>query len=374
MNPQRICPTNSDEIDVIDLWRILVQQKKLIIGITFVCTAAAIVVVFLLPREYRAEVLMLPPLAQNTEKLNILNIIDSVTAFRGSTGHYFFQVKTDELYNDLITNLQSSRLQQRFFDDNALAGVLASKGDSRKNERIFQEGFREKMSVTGLKKGKKNRGFVSITLQGKNSKQLADWLNNFVHFVDKETVAEKNQAFDTKVKRAKDSVQNQIASLRASEKSRRLDRIARLDEAVKVASQLGWVERPENPGFLYQQAKNGRMNMSFSLQEMPLYLRGVKALQAEINALKQRTNDDPFIPELRDMQEYLSFLSSIRQDVDDVHAMRIDQAAFVNGKPVKPKRKLIVVLGFILGFLLSIFIAFSRNILLSTKKEKKVPR
>jgi len=361
---QQVQPLPADEIDLVELWRILVSNKLLIISITLFCTAAAVAAALLLPREYRAEVLMLPPPAQTVEKLNVLNVSgmgEGSIPVSGVAEQYFFHVEGVDLYNRLITNLQSSRLQHRFFDDNKLLPALAGKDDTRSQERIFLEEFRAKMKVGGLKKGNTDQEFISVTLQGKDPAQLAEWLNSFVDLADRAVISAVTNSFAVRVKRTRDSVQHRIASLRATEKSRRMDRIARLEEAIKVARQLGWIERPENPGVFYEQAKKEQMNMSFSLQEMPLYLRGVKALQAEITVLKERTNDDPFIPDLRGLQEYLDFLSSISQDTENVHAMQIDQPAIANDRPVKPKRKMIVVLGFVLGLFLGTFAAFLRN-------------
>ena len=350
----------ADEIDLLDIWRILMRQKWLILGITVFCTALAVGAALLLPRAYRAEVIMLPPLAETVEKLNVPNL-------GGDSDSYFFKVESQELYHGLIENMQSNWLQRQFFDDNELTPLLSKKNDKRSEDVIFKEELSEKLVVAGINKNRGEREFVTITFEGQNPDQIAGWLNTFVRLADNKTIMAQTQSFAMKVQRVKDSVSQRIESLRSVEKSRRFDLIARLDEAVVVAEKLGWVDQHSKLGIQYEQAKMDAINMSFSLQDVPLYLRGSNALKAEVDVLKQRKNDDPFIPELRGLQEQFNFLSSVRQDAENVHAMRLDRAAIADDRPIKPKRKLIVVLGFVLGALLSVFVAFIRNMVVTAK-------
>ena len=126
-----------------------------------------------------------------------------------------------------------------------------------------------------------------------------------------------------------------------------------------------------------------------------LYQRGYEALNAEIKSLSNRTLDDPFIPELRGLQEKLKLLehnreaeqlksrenddpfidslrdkqnelarlASINIDPETVKTARLDQAAYAPEERIKPNRKLIVVLGFILGLMIGVFAAFFANFL-----------
>lgn len=354
----------NDEIDLLDIWRVFVGQKWLILGITALCTTLSIGVALLLPREYRAEVILMPPQAETIEKLNV-----SIMGYgdENSDG-YFFKIEPQMLYQELIENFQSNQLQRQFFNENGLGRLLSKKDDKRSEDVIFEEEFSKKLAVTGINKNKGKREFVTISLEGANPEQIADWLNSFVQLIDQKTIMAQTQAFSIKVERAKDSLLKRIQSLRATEQSRRLDTIARLEEAAVVAEKLGLIEGLDHPEIFHEQVKMDGMNLSFSLQEMPLYLRGSRALQAEMDVLKQRKGDDPFIPELRSLQEEYNFLSSVRQDVENIHAMRLDRAAVADERPIKPKRKLIVVLGFVLGFLFAVVVAFVGHMIVSTKQ------
>lgn len=84
---------------------------------------------------------------------------------------------------------------------------------------------------------------------------------------------------------------------------------------------------------------------------------GTKVLKAEINALKSRTNDDPFIPDLHPLLERLFFLDNVHIDAGKVQPVRIDEAA-VSGTHIKPKRTLIVLSSLMAGIILGVLGAF----------------
>ena len=102
--------------------------------------------------------------------------------------------------------------------------------------------------------------------------------------------------------------------------------------------------------------QNNQMNSSTSSN--PLYYRGFRALSSESETLKNRKSDDPFIEGLRDLQESLDTLRSIKIEDEGMHAVSIDQAAFPPKNRIKPDRRLIVSLGTVVGLFLGIFLVF----------------
>ena len=102
--------------------------------------------------------------------------------------------------------------------------------------------------------------------------------------------------------------------------------------------------------------QNNQLNISKS--STPLYYRGYRALNAEIIILKNRKSDDPFISGLRDLQEKLTLLRSIKIEEEGMHSVTVDQAAYPPKNRIKPDRRLIVSLGTVVGLFLGIFLVF----------------
>ena len=108
--------------------------------------------------------------------------------------------------------------------------------------------------------------------------------------------------------------------------------------------------------------------MNISTSSTPLYYRGYKALNAEIKILKNRKSDDPFISGLRDLQENLALLRSIKIEEEGMHAVTVDQSAYPPKTPIKPNRRLIVSLGTVVGLFLGIFLVFFVSFVQKQKK------
>ena len=108
------------------------------------------------------------------------------------------------------------------------------------------------------------------------------------------------------------------------------------------------------------------MNVGRETATTPLYYLGYEALMTEIEILRNRESDDPFIIGLRDLQEQLAMLKSVKLDEGKMHAVLLDQAAYPPKIPFRPNRKMIVSLstvgGFFAGILLAFFIEYVQNI------------
>ena len=355
-----------DEIDLLEVWKILAHRKWWIFLGTLFCTLAAVVIVLLMPREYRVSVSMSPPLPETVEQLNVPNVLLDENGNMLIEG-YFFQVDIWGLYGGLIDNLKNSQLQLQFFRENKLVDFLSSDEDARSSQRIFQQEFRNKLTVRESRDRRKKRGVVTISLEGRNAEKIAEWLNVFVQLADKQAIISQRKIFNAKKQQALDYLSMKIQSMRLTERTRRLDKIIHLEEDIAVAKKINKPERLSNPDILYENVTKGNINISLNPEERPLFIKEASVLQAEIDVLKQRKDDDPFISELRNVQEKRDLLSSIVMKTDNSHSMRINSAEAGSSSPIKPKRKLIILLGFLFGLLSSISVVLFQNIFLSEK-------
>ena len=70
------------------------------------------------------------------------------------------------------------------------------------------------------------------------------------------------------------------------------------------------------------------MNLDIMTATNQIYFIGTESLKAEIRILENRVTDDPFIDGLRDVQEQLARLYSIKFEEEKLHAVNVDKAAF----------------------------------------------
>ncbi len=341
--------TRQGDISLLDIWRAFCRQWRLIAALTCFVTLVALVVAFAMPKVYRAEVVLLPPLESDVESLNVPD---------------FYEIDSDQLYRKVIRNLQSNELRHLFFKKYNLFEALTDEKDTeRDNDKIFQERFNNLLVVKDFtaRKNKLGSEIVKISLDGAHYKQITPWVNNFVAFVDAITVQAVISAIDSKIKVQERSIHRKIDSLRIVAKKQRDDFIAYLNESILIAEKLGLNEQASSLS-VDKLTKNGDLEVFLNTTDMPMYTRGTKALKAKAEVLKKRKSDDPFIEDLRELEGELILLEQVKLKRKNVHAVRIDQQARPDDNPIKPKRILIVVLGFMVGLVFAVFTAMIRDV------------
>jgi len=332
-----------DEIDLFELWNNIWEQKWLIAVVTFATTAVGLSYALMSTPVYKSEIYFLPPLQQDVQALNMQNMQN-------------MQVYTiDQVYSDFLRNLQSRSLQKQFYEAKDLRSLYSNGEQVKSEHELFTNQFHKKMVLNKPNK-KGDQTFVSLSFELKNNSELAaSLLNEYVTFVFDQTRRQLINDVMNNVKSQAQNAKDQIKSKRALAKQRREDRIAELQEAIVIARAAG-IER-----IAINEAANS-LNME--------YMRGPKALKAEVEVLMNRKSDDPFIKGIRNLQEKIALLQNTSIDANDIKVARIDLSAETPLKPIKPKKTLIVAVAMVLGLMLGVFIALIRSAVRNRQLQK----
>ncbi len=421
MPPQYLA--QEDEINLLDLWKVLAAKKFFIFGLTAIITLLAIIIVLVMPRTYQTTAHFLPPKSSDVEELNIPAIS--------------YSLSSEDAYNSFILNLKSRSLRLKFFNEHDLSSKLSDDPTANKDQ-VFEESFNKQLVVKQDLKKKAQQAFVSISYDGKDPELIAKMVNDYIKYVHDKTIEEfltlvrrnirtKKQDLEDVIIQSKKRViaqrrQDEIARLIEADKIARLelieqikvlkqrteqkrqDRMVQLEEALVIAKKLDIVDPIDSWSELNNVKDQVTNKVSINNKTLPEYTRGSKALQAELQALKSRisndpftpglreleeqfqrleqnsrvevlkvrTNDEPFIADLRDLKEQVAKLKNIKINDTKIKAASFDQMAVVPESPIKPKRKLIVIISFVLAFMLSIFLAFFLNFIQSSRTEEAV--
>ena len=412
-----------DEINLADLWNVLVKRRMVILSVAAVATVGAVLYALLATPVYRAEAVFLPPAASDIQVLNIEGVQE---------------IDINSVYTMFERNLSSKPSRQIIYDDMNLLDQFAPDRDLDENLDVIFDEYNQSLSITRPKVKKDEAAIPTITfaMEWEDPVLTAEIINRIAGEAERATkaeilldiqtrigirVTELNQEIqrlrEMAIKQRQDEIErletadalerntinDKIASLRDKMRGERLDRITTLKEAADIAHSL---DIKEPIGYKLKKISDSANTQSqiltdFSDDTSQLYARGYEAIEAEITSLSNRTVDDPFIPELRELQEKLKLLEhnrkveqlksrqnddpfidslrdkqnevarleSIRIDPATVRTARLDQAAFPPDKRIKPKRKLIVVLGLMLGLMLGVFAAFFVNFIENQKEE-----
>lgn len=341
MSNDRERVTRDDEIDLIELIRGLWQQKLIIILTTLVVGGAAVAYALLATPVYEAKVFVQPPSQNDIAHLNYGRGGDSELVI----------LTVKDVYDVYVRNLQSEYLRRMFFQQIYLPTVSEEARQGSQDD--LYKRFNKTLIISSAGKEAPSR-FV-VTVEGSDPQRAAAWAVLYAEMAGSHAKIEvfKDIKADATVKA--NNLERQIKVAQESALKQREDQIVILREALSVARSINLEKPPLITGNLSTEVSAG---MDGSLT----YMRGSKALQAEIDVLEHRVSDDPFIEQLRERQLALVFYRSLEIDSKVVDAYRQDGAVESPDSPVKPKKLIIGVLGVLVGFALGVFLAALRRI------------
>lgn len=334
--------TRDDEIDLVELAKALWSQKLIIIGTTIAGAAIALAYALFSTPVYEAKATVLPPL---------LSDIAAYNSGRTESSENQSQLKpftVDEVYAVFTRNLRSLSLRRDFFRDVYIPS-LPEAARAAPRDQLWAK-FNEVVSIQTP--DRQRTELVEVAVQQSEPDQAAAWANELISRAAEASERDMQLNVSSELGIRIRSVERRIASLRSTAQQRREDRIAILKEALVVARAVGM----DSP-----QVTAGRTSSNDELSEFIdgslTYMRGAKAIEAEMKVLEARESDDPFIPELRSSQEQLSFLKTVEVRPENVSVFTSDSVAEVPETPIKPKKSLIVALGIVLGGMVGVFVA-----------------
>jgi LPS O-antigen subunit length determinant protein (WzzB/FepE family) len=406
--------TSNDEIDLVALFQALWAQKLLIVLVTLLVGMLAAAYAFLATPEYQVQSVLRPAVIKDLDALNRTGVYD---------------LTPEQAMQRVGASLESYDSRLEFFRSNqALFEALRQPNRSLEQtfERFNTQAF--KMLQPDAKKTDNLSAYVGIQLaypQGVDGVALVNGLVDFVVERERERIADdlavmiqnRLNQLDLKVAAARASyeaskeskiaklqeadnlkraeLQDELKALRQQLKTRRDNRVAQLDEAIRIAKALG-INKPATPSSLGEGERVAQGNVirtEVNNQQIPLYFMGSEALEAERNALLQRRsddfteprvaqiakelqllannrqievlnkreNEDLFLKDLAAWREEAARLRSLQVDASILKLISIDQLAVEPLRPIKPKKTLILALGLVLGGMLGLFIALIRN-------------
>jgi uncharacterized protein involved in exopolysaccharide biosynthesis len=300
-----------DEISLVDLWLVLVKRKKLILILTTVVTIVAILYAFFATPTapgnplYKAQVLFQPPRAHDIAVLQI-------SSFKSSNRSEPVSSNRSELAIDTVTRV------------NSVFALVKKSLDST----VSSPSQLEKLGFLDALSPERDRNNNTIETYNSLGQKL------------------------TLTQLKEDMVLSMALSMDGNDPeliTKIINRIS--EEAVRAAT--------------VELISGAQITISSEIEKLKLKIKLLREI--DINQHK----DD--LAGLRDVDLYnlrldLAWLESIEIDPQAVTAARLETSIEPPGEPTEPRRKLIVVLGFVLGFMLSIFAAFFAHFIEGQRK------
>ena len=372
--PQYAQPFEDDTIDLYELLITLWNKKWLVIAVTAIAALGSVVYALQQPPIYKAEALLLPPGTKDIQSLNfpgvqevnpdgvfaefkknlmsrnlqkkfileygLMDLLaperttetsdeDIFALFAGqieigtenekeNTSLYIEQQDAEiasQLVNDLIKFIDTETIL-------LLVGNIRNSIANQIRDIEYTIGSKRQMAKL-LREDQTNE--IEYTIASK--RQLAKTRREDKIKEIEYTIASKRQMVKQRREDEIEEIKGTIKSRREMASLRRIDKITRYEEAAKTANLLGIMTGLTQQMKLVEDsavvinplisrdpstsAASLQRNVDITAAPTPLFFIGYDALNAELDNLKSRTDEDPFIPGLRDLQESLSRLRSV---------------------------------------------------------------
>jgi LPS O-antigen subunit length determinant protein (WzzB/FepE family) len=414
-----IQPTTSDEIDLAALFHSFWEQKLLIALVTLLVGMLAAAYAFLATPEYQVQSVLRPALIKDLDALNRTDVYkltpsQAMQRVGAALESYDRRLEFFRANQGLFEALrQPNRSLEQTFESFNRDAFRMLQPDPKKTDNLsayvgIQLTYPADVDGVALVNGlvehalqsERERiaaGLKTVIQNRLNQLELNIAASRASYEASKEAEIAKLLEADS-LKRAE--LHDELKALRQQLRTHRDNRIAQLDEAIRIAQSLG-IGKPTTPSALGEgerAAQGSVIRTEVNNQQIPLYFMGSEALEAErdtlllrrsddftepriaqiakelqllaqnrqIEVLNKRENEDLFLKDLAIWREESARLRNLRFDVADLKLVSIDQIAVDPLRPVKPKKALILVLGVVLGGMLGLFITLLRNVLRRT--------
>ncbi|PMZ93587.1 MULTISPECIES: LPS O-antigen chain length determinant protein WzzB [unclassified Pseudomonas] len=323
------------EMDLITLIAVLWGEKILVVGVALVVTLASIGYAFFASPLFEAKVYVQPPFAHDVARLN--------QGRGGDSGLKLISPK--DAYAIFLDCLNSEFLRRKFFLEYYLPSL--SQGERSRSQDDLYARFNKLLAVAESQAPER----YSIAMRQSTPVMAAEWLSRYMQMANEEAKAALIRGAQVEVALKVDSLIKKIEVARANALGEREDRMVQLSEALVIAEKIGQ-EKPVEVVDTSVAERGGAREL--------VYLRGSKALKAEIEMLGKRATNDPFTPGLRVYQEELAFYQALKVGEAVFEVYRPDGEVLEPDEQVKPNRALVISLGVLSGLLIGVAAALSR--------------
>lgn len=316
----------TDELDLVALVRTLWAHKLTLLFFTAIAGVLAILYIFAIatPR-YAASVYIDAPFRHNLSALN-----------QGRTPAGLEIYTPGQVFEYFTRRLGSDEAFQRYLQLTleSPSGLPASEIEANQ------------WRIAVHQPASRIRNLYQVTIQDHSSQAAHDGLIRYLSLVREQAANTLIDDIKQNVVLSTRNIQRNIDEQIQVARAKREDRILRLTEALSVAQSIGQQE-PQ----LTLATPPSQDSLRPYLDGSELYARGVQALQAELDVLKNRNDDTPFITNLRDEQAMLRLLKEIDISLDNVHLFRFDGDIVQPETQLHPNTQAVLLGAILLGLL-----------------------
>lgn len=326
---------DDNELDLIELVQLLWKNRLTIILFTAIVTGTSLLYALYSTPTYQVQTTALPVSESELSRYNQVALLDSSLN----------PLNPEQAFSIFLRYLNSNQLRRDFFESFYLPNQFEGTPDALQSEQLWRE-FNTILNIDAP--SQKGPIKATVKFEGPSPQLITLWANQYMELALNAAKNNASNNIKSAISTKLASLNTRIATLRQAAEQERRNQIIRLQEALSLANEIN-LQLPPSSGNLIT-SYSGEMS----------YLRGYQALQAELDILTNRKNNDPFTPELPALLKQKALLESI--EIPEGFSMAtIDEIAVMPELPSKPNKKLIVAIGVLLGAMISVFFVLIRQ-------------
>jgi tyrosine-protein kinase Etk/Wzc len=363
---------NGNEIDFLDIMTMLAQQKKLLVMVPLVVGIMAIAVAFLTKPTFSSTAVILPPQQQSSGLAAMLGQLGGLAGAASTIGG----LKNP---NDLYVAMLNSR---------TIADKLINHFDLKERFSVKSlDDARKKLDELATVSSEKS-GIISVQVIDRDPKFAAELANAFVSELTLLTTnlavtdaAQRRIFFERQLVAAKDSLADAEVGLRnTQEKTGMLQLDGQIQGIIGNVAQLeGTIAGKE---VQLNAMRSFATNDNPDVQRLQGEIRGYKSQLEKMKFGKVSSDGDLMVPTGKIPKVGVEYVRSLRnvkyrevifellskqyelakiEEAKDSSVIQILDVAVPAEKEIKPKKMMIILLGFIGGGFLGLFLAYVRG-------------
>ena len=326
-NQRRTSPIGANGVDqpdlligIRDIGYLLYQHKKIAAAISASILAIAVTYSFLLPPIYRATIIAVPPSDTHA------SLLDGLTSE---------SYDGDELFRSFRRQVRSKANQIAFLNEKTIDELIQTDPSSN-SIRNTADFFQQNLIIDFDKNNQ-----LSLHTHWTSAHVAEQLAARYFLFSERAATHYFLSDLFENIESQRAFLQNENMLIKKDVRNRRAEAISLLEEAKKIAARIGLVD------------------LDTGSRSEPLYFRGVKALDAEIDALQVRTKNEIIYSSTLSknllLLEKLELANFDTPWLTNLRTAELEIDAQADLDHVSPIRYLIWLSGLGLGLLCSIF-------------------
>ena len=341
-----------NEIDLFELAETLWKKKWFIVTITGIISVLALVYAFFIAEPvYEASAIIIPPSIEEIKSFNV---------GRGSIKELVPYTPLD-VYKEFLKTAKLKDIQEAFIKD-----VYLEKLDPKDKELDtikLLERFQNNFSIKQHKVDELPNAYI-ISFKANNARLAQEILESYILYIGENSSTKLLLSNEMQITAVIENLDSSLKAVKDLFLEEQENQIIRLEEALVIAKNIGLTK----PVFV---EGKGNLETAQYVDRNLLYMQGSLALEAQIKALKERTNIEAFaFTDEQLLTKYqLVYLKNLTFTEDAKEVFKLSGSIDIPQNTIAPKKKLILAVAFILGLMISVFIVLIKDAIIKRKNQ-----